>query len=79
MKKVERVIGGLLLVATIIFGLFFLQKQSLILRLVVGFGFGYTLSRGFLGFAGSVNRAYNIFLWCRSIYRISNSKYSRLD
>lgn len=38
---------------------FFLQKQSLILRLVVGFGFGYTLSRGFLGFAVSVNRAYN--------------------
>ncbi len=59
MKKVERIMGGVLLVATVCFGLFYLQKQPLILRLVAGFGFGYALSRGFLGFAGSVNRAYN--------------------
>ena len=36
-----------------------LASNVLFIRLLFGLGLGYTLSRAYTGFAGSVNRAYN--------------------
>lgn len=58
MKKIERYLAFVLLVAVLCFGLFFLPSSMLFFRLLVGCTLGYTLSRGYMGFAGSVNRAY---------------------
>lgn len=51
--------GGLLALSSLIFGAFWLKTDALFFRLLLGIGLGYALTRGFLGFAGSVNRAYN--------------------
>ena len=37
----------------------YLKSSMLFLRLVLGMTLGYALTRSFMGFAGSVNRAYN--------------------
>lgn len=59
MKKFEGYIGGLLIILILMFGKYYLMSDMLFFRLLIGVGLGYTLSRGYLGFAGSVNRAYN--------------------
>lgn len=43
---------------TLIIGGVFLEDASLYLRLLMGLGLGFALTKGTLGFAGSVNRAY---------------------
>lgn len=59
MKKIERIIGLVLLVAIIAWGKMSLASDVLLFRLIAGLVLGYALTRGFMGFAGSVNRAYN--------------------
>lgn len=57
-NKVENIIGFALVLLILIFGGAFLGSQMLFLRLMAGIGFGYALTRAFMGFAGSVNRPY---------------------
>ena len=57
-NKVENIIGFVIILLLLIFGEAFLGTQMLYFRLLAGIGFGYALTRGFMGFAGSVNRAY---------------------
>lgn len=59
MKQTERIAGFALLAIIVLFGMFGLKTPMLYFRLVVGLIFGYALSRGYMGFAGGVNRAYN--------------------
>lgn len=58
MKKVEQFLGVIGIILVIILGGTLLKTEMLFFRLLVGAGLGYTLSRAFTGFAGSVNRAY---------------------
>ncbi len=58
MKRNEIYLSVVLLVALLLFGSFVLDGSLLFFRLIVGIGLGYTLTRGYTGFAGSVNRAY---------------------
>ena len=57
-NKLENIIGFVLIILILIFGGAFLGTQMLYFRLLAGIGFGYALTRGFMGFAGSVNRPY---------------------
>lgn len=57
MKNVEKVIGFILIILIIVLGKALLASDILFFRLLVGAGIGYTLSRAYTGFAGSVNRA----------------------
>lgn len=57
-NKLENIIGFVLVLLILVFGGAFLGTQMLYLRLLVGIGFGYALTRAFMGFAGSVNRPY---------------------
>lgn len=57
MNMTQRYLGFGLLIATLIVGLL-LKTEDLFFRLLIGVGFGYVLTRSFMGFAGSVNRAY---------------------
>jgi len=57
-NKLENTIGFVLIIVILIFGVAFLGTQMLYFRLLAGIGFGYALTRGFMGFAGSVNRPY---------------------
>lgn len=57
-NKIENILGFALIALVLIFGGAFLGSQMLLFRLLAGIGFGYALTRGFMGFAGSVNRAY---------------------
>lgn len=59
MKKNQYVIGFISLVLVLILGKTFLGSNMLLFRLVAGLGLGYALTRSAMGFAGSVNRAYN--------------------
>nr|WP_315103184.1 YeeE/YedE family protein [uncultured Catonella sp.] len=59
MKQKERIAGFILLAAVVLFGMFGLKTPMLYFRLAAGLALGYALSRGYMGFAGSVNRAYN--------------------
>ncbi|MDP0487969.1 MAG: YeeE/YedE family protein [Fusobacterium sp. JB021] len=59
MKKKENILGILLLGILIFFGHKFLNSGMLFFRLLMGATLGYALTRSFMGFAGSVNRAYN--------------------
>lgn len=52
----QAVIGAVLFAALVLFGVMAL-KPLIALRLLIGIGFGYVLSRAISGFAGSVNRA----------------------
>lgn len=58
MKK-QNILGFIMLVAVLFIGHNSLTSSMLFFRLVVGLGLGYALTRSFMGFAGSVNRAYN--------------------
>ncbi len=57
MKNVEKVIGFIGIILLMILGKTLLASDVLFFRLLVGTGIGYTLSRAYTGFAGSVNRA----------------------
>ncbi|QRG86881.1 YeeE/YedE family protein [Bulleidia sp. zg-1006] len=59
MKQMERIAGFILLAIVVLFGMFGLSSSMLYFRLLMGVLLGYALSRGYMGFAGSVNRAYN--------------------
>lgn len=56
MKKIEGIIGFLLAIILLAVGPIWFQSNFY--RLIVGLGFGYALTRGYMGFAGSVNRSY---------------------
>ena len=43
---------------TLVFGAFYLKSDALYLRLLLGLALGFALTKGSIGFAGSVNRAY---------------------
>ena len=57
MKNLERVLGFVFLAALLVVGKSMLASEMLFFRLIVGLGLGYSLARGYTGFAGSVNRA----------------------
>ena len=58
MKK-QNILGFIILVITLFIGRNYLASSMLFFRLIIGVGLGYALTRSFMGFAGSVNRAYN--------------------
>lgn len=58
MKKTEQILGFAALIIILILGETFL-KPDMLFRLVIGMGLGYSLTRAYTGFAGSVNRAFN--------------------
>ncbi|MBI0907031.1 YeeE/YedE family protein [Streptococcus uberis] len=58
MKNIEKMLGFLLAILLLVLGKFLLSSDMLYFRLIIGVALGYTLSRGYTGFAGSVNRAY---------------------
>lgn len=58
-NNIERALGFIAIILTLIAGKSLLKTDMLFFRLVIGLAFGYTLSRAYTGFAGSVNRAYN--------------------
>ncbi len=57
-NKTEFFVGVGILVVYLGLGIAFLSSDSLVARMLMGLGIGYTLCRSFYGFAGSVNRAY---------------------
>jgi len=57
-NKIENIIGFALVLLILVFGGAVLGSQMLFFRLMAGIGFGYALTRAFMGFAGSVNRPY---------------------
>ncbi|MGX7111927.1 YeeE/YedE family protein [Gemella cuniculi] len=57
-KKLEIYLSGILVLFILLFGRFYLKTDILFFRLLVGVGLGYVLTRAYMGFAGSVNRAY---------------------
>ncbi len=59
MKKTQNILGFIVLIAVLFIGHNYLKSSMLFFRLVMGLGLGYALTRSFMGFAGSVNRAYN--------------------
>ena len=59
MKKEQNLMGLVVLILMLIIGKTMLSSSMLFFRLLAGAGFGYALTRAFVGFAGSVNRAYN--------------------
>lgn len=59
MKKHEQILGGVVILLVLYLGGILLKTDLLFFRLLVGVGFGYTLSRAYTGFAGSINRAFN--------------------
>lgn len=58
MKKTENILGFIGILLVLILGNTLLKTDILFFRLLVGVVLGYTLSRAYTGFAGSVNRAY---------------------
>ncbi|MFT6985903.1 MAG: putative membrane protein YedE/YeeE [Psychromonas sp.] len=59
MNKTQNMTGALLALSALLLGGLMLKTDMLFLRLLFGLGLGYVLTRSFLGFAGSVNRAYS--------------------
>jgi uncharacterized membrane protein YedE/YeeE len=59
MNKGQAIVGAIVILLTLIIGKTMLSSSMLFFRLLMGVGFGYALTRAFVGFAGSVNRAYN--------------------
>lgn len=57
-KKTEYILGFILIIVLLVGGRFILDSTALYFRLIIGLALGYTLTRSFFGFAGSVNRAY---------------------
>ena len=58
MKKGERILGFIILLSVLFLGKSLLKTDMLFFRLLIGCGLGYALTRAYMGFAGSVNRAY---------------------
>lgn len=58
MKNGEKIIGFIGIILILVLGKTQLASNILFFRLLVGVGLGYSLSRAYTGFAGSVNRAY---------------------
>ena len=58
MKTGEKVLGFIGIILILFLGKTQFASDMLFFRLVVGVGLGYSLSRAYTGFAGSVNRAY---------------------
>lgn len=58
MKKAEQILGFIGIILVLFLGKTFL-KPDMLFRLAVGIGLGYSLTRAYTGFAGSVNRAFN--------------------
>lgn len=56
--NVQPFAGFIFLAIVILLGANFLESNMLFFRLLVGLGLGYSLSRAYTGFAGSINRAY---------------------
>lgn len=59
MKKLENILGFIGILLVLVLGKTLLKTDMLFFRLLIGLGIGYTLTRAYTGFAGSVNRAYN--------------------
>lgn len=59
MKKGEQILGFVAIILVFILGKMLLKTDMLFFRLLVGVGLGYTLTRAYTGFAGSINRAFN--------------------
>lgn len=59
MKKGEQILGFIGILLVFILGKALLKTDMLFFRLLVGVGLGYTLTRAYTGFAGSINRAFN--------------------
>lgn len=57
-KNTEYILGFVLLIGILMIGKNSLENSMLFFRLIIGLGLGYTLTRSFFGFAGSVNRSY---------------------
>lgn len=55
----ENYFGFILLIGIVFFSNKFLASQMLHFRLLIGTVLGYALTRAYMGFAGSVNRAFN--------------------
>jgi len=58
MNKTQAWWGAGITLVTVVLGGAFLESAPLFLRLLMGLGLGFALTKGSLGFAGSVNRAY---------------------
>ncbi|SDJ16986.1 hypothetical protein SAMN04488540_105192 [Ferrimonas sediminum] len=58
MKKNQALLAVVIAIATIVIGAALLEDASLFLRLLLGLSLGFSLVKGSIGFAGSVNRAY---------------------
>jgi uncharacterized membrane protein YedE/YeeE len=54
----QALFGIIIAIASLILGAVFLDSSSLFLRLLFGLSLGFVLTKGAIGFAGSVNRAY---------------------
>lgn len=57
-NAIENIIGFIILLLTVLIGNVFLKTDMLFFRLLIGLALGYTLTRAYSGFAGSINRAY---------------------
>lgn len=57
-KRIEMYSSIILIILILSFGRFYLSTDMLFFRLLVGVSLGYVLTRAYMGFAGSVNRAY---------------------
>ena len=59
MKKIENILAFVISLIVLSSGMFIPSNDShLFFRLLVGVALGYALSRGDVGFAGSINRFY---------------------
>ena len=58
MNKKQALLGVIVILAALVLGALYLNGGNLYFRLLMGMGLGYALTRSFMGFAGSVNRAY---------------------
>ncbi|TEW54319.1 YeeE/YedE family protein [Psychromonas sp. RZ22] len=58
MDKKQASYGIIITITTLLLGAIFLDDSSLFLRLLLGLSLGFALTKGSIGFAGSVNRAY---------------------
>ncbi|WP_415231653.1 YeeE/YedE thiosulfate transporter family protein, partial [Psychromonas sp.] len=58
MDKKQASFGIVIAISSLLLGAVFLESSSLFLRLLFGLSLGFVLTKGSIGFAGSVNRAY---------------------
>ncbi len=58
MNKTQAWWGAAITLITVLLGAVYLDNEALFLRLLLGLSLGFALTKGSIGFAGSVNRAY---------------------